>query len=228
MVKSDECCLQAAQLDFVAMVRRRLITLEPARLNRERANGLSVDNPERELDMKLATKGMFVPLPTGFEPNGQSATAPLRQLYLKVHEAVNRMLADTVQRRLAFLLPKDVALRYVPGLHLGTAHWAPKKGNASRRRIGDLSFVEGVPLNSKEATSAAEAHYGKIEHPTITDIIRMINEYWEGVLSRESEARWQDVRVWKMDLRGAYTLLSFALEDVPLFAMELSDNLVYL
>jgi hypothetical protein len=79
MVKSDECCLQAAQLDFVAMVRRRLITLEPARLNRKRANGLSVDNPERELVMELATKGMFVPLPTGFEPNGQSATAPLRQ-----------------------------------------------------------------------------------------------------------------------------------------------------
>jgi hypothetical protein len=44
MVKSDERCLQAAQMDFVAMVRRRLITLEPTRLNRERADGLSVDN----------------------------------------------------------------------------------------------------------------------------------------------------------------------------------------
>jgi hypothetical protein len=152
---------------------------------------------------------------------------------LKVHEVVNRMLADTVQRKLAFHLPKDVALRYVPGLHLGTAHWAPKalgtkKGKASGRPIGDLSFVEGIPLNSKQATAAAEAHYGKIEHPTITDIIRMINEYWEGVLSREPEARWQDVRILKMDLRWAYTLLSFAPEDVPLFAMELSDNLVYL
>lgn len=228
MLKSDERCLQAAQLDFVAMVRRRLITLEPSRLNRERANGLSIDNPERELVMELATKGMFVPLPIGFKPNGQSATAPLRKSYLKVHEAVNRMLADTVQRRLAFLLPKDVALRYVPGLHLGTAHWAPKKGKASGRPIGDLSFVEGVPLNSEEATAAAEAHYGKIKHPTITDIIRMINEYWVGVLGREPEARWQDVRIWKMDLRGAYTLLSFAPKDVPLFAMELSDSLVYL
>lgn len=228
LVKSDERCLQAAQLDFLAMVRRRLNTLAPLRLNRERASGLRNGNPERDLVMELATKGMFVPLPAGFKPNGKSATAPLRQSYLKVHEAVNRMLADTVQRRLAFLLPKDVALRYVPGLHLGTAHWAPKKGKASGRPIGDLSFVEGTPLNSKETTAAAEAHYGKIEHPTITDIIRMINGYWKGVSSREPTSRWQDLRIWKMDLRGAYTLLSFNPEDVPLFAMELSDNLVYL
>jgi hypothetical protein len=33
---------------------------------------------------------------------------------------------------------------------------------------------------------------------------------------------------WKMDLRGAYTLLSFRPEDVGLFAMFLSDDLVYL
>jgi hypothetical protein len=31
-----------------------------------------------------------------------------------------------------------------------------------------------------------------------------------------------------MDLRGAYTLLSFRLEDVGLLAMLLSDDLVYL
>jgi hypothetical protein len=29
-----------------------------------------------------------------------------------------------------------------------------------------------------------------------------------------------------MDLKGAFTLLSFTLDDTPLFAMELSDDLM--
>ena len=34
--------------------------------------------------------------------------------------------------------------------------------------------------------------------------------------------------LWKIDLKGAYQLLSFRPEDVGLFAMRLSDDLVYL
>jgi bacterioferritin-associated ferredoxin len=36
------------------------------------------------------------------------------------------------------------------------------------------------------------------------------------------------MRIWIIDLRGAYTLLSFRPEDVGLFATLLSDDLVYL
>jgi hypothetical protein len=36
------------------------------------------------------------------------------------------------------------------------------------------------------------------------------------------------MRLWMMDLRRAYTLLSFRPEDVGLFAMLISDDLVYL
>jgi hypothetical protein len=39
-------------------------------------------------------------------------------------------------------------------------------------------------------------------------------------------AQWPDMRIWKMDLRGAYTLLSYSPNDTPLFAMELSDDLI--
>ena len=58
MVKGDERCLQAAQLDFIAMVRRWLITLAPFKPNRERARELREGNPERDLVMELATKGI--------------------------------------------------------------------------------------------------------------------------------------------------------------------------
>jgi hypothetical protein len=39
-------------------------------------------------------------------------------------------------------------------------------------------------------------------------------------------AQWSDVRIWKMELKGAFTLLSFSPNDGPLFAMELSDDLI--
>lgn len=227
MVESDVRCFRAAQLDFTAMVRRRLKLLESTRLNPSRVEGLLAGNPERRLLMELATEGMYVPLPDDFAPNGREEPAPLRASYMKVHQAVNKMLADTIQRRLAFLLPKKMALQHVPNLHLGTAHWAPKKGKASGRPIGDLTHVAGMPLNTPETTAAAEAHYGRIEHPTIGDIVRMVNEFYREQVTVRPQTRWTDLRLWKMDLRGAYTLLSFAPKDVPLFGMEVHDDLIY-
>ena len=139
-------CFQAAQLDFVTMVRRRLRFLKEMRLNPTRINLLQSENPERNLLMDLA-EGMRVPLPKGFVPNGKSTLAPLRPSYLKVAGAVNKMIASTVADKLGFLLPKALAIQTIPNLHLCTAHWTPKKGKKSGRPIGDLTFVEGVALN---------------------------------------------------------------------------------
>ena len=227
LVASDVRCFEAASRNFTVMVRRRLRLLESTRLSVSRVESLRDDNPERHLLQELATHGMYVPIPEHFKPNGGDDLAPLRASYVKVQGAVNKMLADTVERRLAFLLPKKLALESVPNLHLGTAHWTPKKGKASGRPIGDLTHVAGTPLNTIEATAAAEAHYGAIRHPTITDIVRMIVQFYRDKKEADPTARWADMRVWKMDLKGAYTLLSFSPTDAPLFAMELSDDLIY-
>ena len=81
------------------------------------------------------------------------------------------MLGAIVEQRLAFLLPKAMALRYIPNLHLGAAHWTPKNGKPSGRPIGDLTYVTGTPLNSNETTAAAAEPYGVIRHPKIAEII---------------------------------------------------------
>jgi hypothetical protein len=86
---------------------------------------------------------------------------------------------------LAFLLSLDMAQRYVPELHLCKAHWTTKKGKASGRPLGDLSYVDGTPLNTDETADAATAHYGKIVHPTIDDIANMIYEYWLDARARD-------------------------------------------
>ena len=227
MIESDVRCFQAAQLDFVAMVSRRLKLLSSDRLSRARVERLRADNPERELLLDLAI-GMRVPLPADFKPNGTLPIAALRSTYLKVSSAVNKMLGGIVEQKLAFLLPKAMALRYIPNLHLGAAHWAPKKGKPSGRPIGDLTYVTGTPLNSEETTAAAAELYGAIRHPTIAGMVRMMISFWEKAVEADSTVQWSKLRLWKMDLKGAYTLLSFRPEDAGLFGMELTGDLVYL
>ena len=225
-LQSDVACLKAAQLDFETMVRRRLKILSPDRLSKERVEKLRPDNPERRLMFDLVV-GMKVFRPTGFVANGSLPRTPLRSTYEIVAPAVNKMLGAVVEQRLAFLLPLELAQQHVRDLHLCKAHWTTKKGKASGRPLGDLTFVDGTPLNTDETAEAATEYYGRISHPTIEDIARMIHEFWIAEGTRDPRLRRRDLRIWKMDLKGAYTLLSFRPEDVGLFGMLLTGDLVY-
>jgi hypothetical protein len=171
---------------------------------------------------------MKVHLPEGFRLNGMMPRADRRSIYETVATAVNKMLGAVVDQKLAFLLPLDVAQRYIPNLHLCKAHWTVKKGKPLGRPIGDLSNVVGTKINTDETPAAATAYYGEIRHSTIDDIAVMIYEFWEEARRRDPSVRWEDMRIWKMDLRKAYMLLSFRPEDVGMFAMLVSDDLVYL
>jgi hypothetical protein len=90
-VESDVRCLQAAQLDFPVMVRGRLTTLAPDRMNAERVSRLRLDNPELPL-LKDLVAGMKVHLPVNFTPNGMMPRSPRRPIYETVATAVNKML----------------------------------------------------------------------------------------------------------------------------------------
>jgi hypothetical protein len=225
-MESDVRCLRAAQLDFPVMIRRRLNTLSPDRLNAERVARLRPDNPERAL-MEDLVVGMKVHLPKDFTPNGRMPRSPRRPIYETVATAVNKMLGGIREQKLAFLLPLEMAQQHVPNLHLCKAHWTHKKGKKCGRPLGDLSNVDGIKINDDDTAAAAIEYYGKIRHPTIEDIAVMIYEFWVEARAKNPELRWEDMRIWKMDLKGAYTLLSFRPEDVGLFAMLLTGDMVY-
>ena len=72
----------------------------------------------------------------------------------------------------------------------------------------------------------AEVIWGPIQQPTITEIIDMIISFWERKQLSHPDSKWTDLALWKMDLRGAYALLSFDPADAHLFGMELSDDLL--
>lgn len=227
VVLSHVACLRAAQLDFTKMIERRLKTVQHKRLNLDRVEELRTDNPEKILMRDLAG-GMRVFLPDGFVPNGLTDKSLLRDTYLKVAPAVDKMLYGIIEDGLAFVLPLEIALQHIPRLHFCKAHWTSKKGKPSGRPLGDLTFVEGTPLNTPETAVMASEYYGPIIHPSITDIVAMIAQYMETYIAADPGRCTDDVVIWKMDLKGAYTLLSFRPEDTGLFAMRLTDNLVYL
>jgi hypothetical protein len=226
-VRNDLLCLEAARGDFLAMVRQRLTELAPGRMNLDRISWLRSDNPELELLGDLV-RGMKVHLPEGFSVNGMMPRTDRRPIYETVATAVNKMLGAVVDQKLAFLLPLETAQQHIPNLHLCKAHWTVKKGKPSGRPIGDLSNVDGTKINTDETAAAATEYYGEIRHPTIDDIAVMIYDFWVEAKGRDPSVSWSNMRIWKMDLRGAYTLLSFRPEDVGMFAMLVSDDLVYL
>jgi hypothetical protein len=131
-VDSDVRLLEASALDFGVMVRRRQRQLAHNRLSVERVSRLRPDNPEMDLMIDLAG-GMRVHLPEGFTPNGSLPRTPLRDNYVAVSTAVNKMLAALIEEKLAFLLPMEMAQRHVKRLHFCKAHWTTKKGKPSGR-----------------------------------------------------------------------------------------------
>ena len=64
-------------------------------------------------------------------------------------------------------------------------------------------------------------------HPTIEDIAVIVYDFWKESKARDPSLRYADLNLWKMDLKGAYTLLSFRAEHVGLFCMLLTEDLVY-
>ena len=164
-VDSDTRCLRAAQLDFVTMVRRRLKLLSGNRLSKARVERLRCDNPERTLMLDLA-EGMRVSLPEGFIPNGLLPRTPLRPTY----EAA----WGCGRAEIGVSTPPGLSAEACPS---ALAHWTRKKGKASGRPLGDLSYVDGIPLNTDATAAAATAYYGQILHPTIEDIAAMVHNF---------------------------------------------------
>ena len=231
LVASDERLFEESMRDIKIMTRQRKSMLEPTRLNRVRVeNNTRQDNPEREKLLLLADRGMPVMLRPGFVANGAGCLPALRRTYLNVQCAVNRLLVENFHRLgLAFILAKKTALE-IPGIHFSPLHWTEKQGKRQGRPIGDCSDggseTGNEPLNSSHTKEQSDASWGVIKHPSIDTAAKMIINYFEREASKDPSLKWEDLIMFKKDLRGAFTLLFFDENDVQNLAMEMTNDKV--
>jgi hypothetical protein len=221
----DDAALLAASGDFRSLAQSRLNDIQPNRLSPSRAFAtLSPDNPDLSNVLDVAA-GVHVPLQPNFIPNGASASTrpPLRAKYLRTHLAVDKAMYDLVEAGLAFCFTMPVAER-IPDIHFSPAHWAVKANKEQGRPIIDCTDAHAVGsrLNGEDVKSQADERWGNIKLPTIVDVILCYLSFRD----EHPNAAWYEIEAWKMDLKGAFTLLSYKADNCQYFAMELVGGLV--
>ena len=155
-------------------------------------------DPDYRTLMNLVAGIPIVTDPT-FVPN--ESPPPLRAKYIRMAPCVDKLMSELYAKGLILILPTTAATQ-IPGIHFSQSHWARKKGKHYGRPIGDASATDHgqIPLNSGNVKAQVDQLWGPIEHPTLSQLSQM-------VLDQAAASSWEDVVLWKMDLKGAFMLL---------------------
>ena len=175
--------------------------LTPARV----MDTLSNDNPHLAAVLDVA-RGVHVTLPPGFIANGTLSTAPpVSPAYRQLHTTVDKTYFETHgAARLAIVLPRDLAVQYVKDFHTSRLAWTTKPGKPGGRSLIDPTWAKDHfhALNAPSVRDACEARWGPIHNPTIDEVVHMI-------LRAKDLFPGQQIILWLMDVKGAYTQLIF-------------------
>ena len=196
----DGSALRDHGFDLAAVAADRQAALsESGRLSPDRVRALvPTDDPDYDSLLSFATNGVPIITDPTFIPNG--APPPLRSKYIKMAPVVNKLMLDLFHSGLILIIPTELALQ-VEGIHFSSTHWALKRGKVWGRPIGDASCTagNGHSLNSSWVKDHIDSLWGTIQHPTVQRLTSM-------VISHASRVGWDQLILWKMDLRGGALL----------------------
>lgn len=216
-IEADSNLFHSCGLDFAAMYRHKQQLLAHNRLSTERIFFIlgptgqripGVTTHDFNTLLEFAAHGITPLVSPGFKPESINV-APLRDRYLKLHHTIDRLLYKLYQDgTMIFLRKKDAMC--IDGLHLSPQHHADSKGKPEGRIIGDLSGQHDqnfTPLNGsqhdKDQLRAAIAlKWGEIKHPTVDQLVKM-------VLTSADIHGWNNIILWKKDLKGAFNLFNY-------------------
>ena len=222
--------------DLPQLARSRQQKQAPYRLSVERIwatfgpsghNSTTLSSLDFQRLLDFATLGVRIFTPPSITPC--SDIIPLRKRYVQVQCAIHKLFDKQMQDETVLILPLDLALT-IPNIHLqNSQHWTTKKNKAQGRAIADLSNSPDptlhTPLNGASpadraaVTDMCNTVYGEIKHPTLKELALMVLFFAE-------EHSWDDIILWKMDLKGAFTLLWINPDHTPLLAFLLVGGLV--
>ena len=215
----DATTLQSNNFNLAKVAEERQAHLaQTGRLCPDRVRSVvPADDPDFGTLLTFATEGVPVITDPAFIPNG--APPPLRTKYVKMAPVVNKLMLDLFHSGLIIIIPTELALK-IEGIHFSSTHWALKKGKIWGRPIGDASCDtgNGHSLNGPWVKSQVDTLWGPIQHPTVDRLASM-------VLAQAARYGWDNLVLWKMDLKGAFTLLFVAPDSVCRLAFALTDGL---
>ena len=205
--------LNSVNCKFTDLVTEHQSKTAGDRLSLARIDSMAIQN---EWSDKLRNLVAGVPMltPNGFVSN--NVPPKLRQKYLGVATAVNKLVYEQYTKGNIVILPTEEAIK-IEGIHFSSLHWTLQFAKETGRMLADPSNGD-MPLNTIEAKALVDAEFGKIVHPTIIQLIDMI-------MRVADELGWHEVVLWKKDLRGAFTLLNIRPKDACKCAFELTDGL---
>ena len=184
-----------------------------------------VDPADVKILLEFAELGITPPVADNFRPESVNV-APLRDRYIKLQHTINKLLYKLYQDGTMIFLKKHEALQ-IPGIHLSPQHHADTKGKPEGRIIGDLSGqhdehftpLNGSAGNKDKLRDTIEQQWGAIRHPTVDMLVKM-------VLTSADLHGWDNIILWKKDLKGAFNLLNYNPDFCQLFAFPLTDDIV--
>ena len=233
LVDKDEADYAACDYDFEKFIRSRLAAVATARMTLESVDlWVHDDNPDKDMLNELADPdgGMDLCLPDNYEGNSQSGVPPLASSYLKASSAVDKMIIKNFHSKgLAVIFNLDTAMSKLKNFSSAVARWVKKAWKACGRNIHDASAKQKgqlFVLNNAYSKLRCKEVYGTIYNPTVQTVVQMIWEFWETEKAKNPNVKWADLCLWKMDLAGAFTLLSFKADMVRHVGLTLANGLI--
>lgn len=223
----DSMALQRHGFNLASMVREFQSRMPHSRLSHEAVETwISPTNPDYA-NIKALVDGVPFLVPANFRPNERPYG--LRKKYVHMAPVINKLMYDLYMRGLCIIMHTEEAIKILSSTRFGlpacrplqysSVHWCPKRGKEKGRPLGDSSAEEsGNPLNSEVVKQMVDERWGVITHPTIERLVAM-------VLRVAEEEGWDNIILYKMDLRSAFSLLQILPEDVGLSAFELTNGL---
>ena len=126
----DDALAEACGFDLEAMARKRMEEMLPDRLNEARVRAMVPPDDEDFDRLMDLVGGIRVMTGDDYAPN--CSPPPMREIYLKLKNAVNKMLLSLWDDKLAFVMTKDAVNRCGP-MSFSAASWVPKSQKASGR-----------------------------------------------------------------------------------------------
>lgn len=166
--------------------------------------------------------GVVLALPDEFST--RSSPPKMRKLAeTEVCHAINKLVWKQWSKGTVVLLPTAVA-ENIPGVHFSCQHWTTKKSEDLGRVLCDVANenekgwvpINGLDSDGKEIMrTRLEEEWGKIEHPTISDICRMITE-------QADKYGAENITMWKFDLAAAFNLMDLDPDSAKMLAFQLT------